>query len=64
MVFRKGGMLPRNLSFTFDDAVIEIIIKITYLGVVFISVGSFIENQNILAGQARKALFMLETICT
>ena len=49
MVFRKGGMLPRNLSFTFDDAVIEIITKITYLGVVFISVGSFYRKSKHLS---------------
>ncbi|MCG7875034.1 MAG: reverse transcriptase domain-containing protein [Candidatus Thiodiazotropha endolucinida] len=60
MVFRKGGMLPRNINFTFDNAVIDIVSKFTYLGVVFTSGGSFTEMQNTLAGQARKALFTLE----
>ena len=53
-------MLPRNLSFTFDNAVIEIVTEFTYLGVVFTSGGSFTKNQNMLAGQARKEFFMLE----
>ena len=61
MDFRKGGILPRNLSFIFDNAVLESVKKFTYLGVVFTTGGSFTEIvQNILAGQARKALFLLE----
>ena len=60
MVFRKGGLLPRNLSFIFDNTVLEIVKKFTYLGVVFSTGGSFTETQNTLAGQARKALFLLE----
>ena len=60
MVFRNGGILPRNLSFTFDNTVLEIVSKFTYLGVVFTPGGSFAEAQNTLSGQARKALFLLE----
>ena len=60
IVFRKAGMLPRSLNFTFDNIVLEIVSKFTYLGVVFTSGGSFTEMQNTLAGQARKALFLLE----
>ena len=60
MVFRKAGLLPRNLEFIFDNTVLEIVGKFTYLGVVFTSGGSFIEAQNTLAGQARKALFIVE----
>lgn len=60
MVFRKGGMLPRNLEFSFDNTILEIVNKFTYLGVVFTPGGSFTETQNMLAGQARKALFMLD----
>ena len=60
MVFRKGGLLPRNLSFIFDNTVLKIVKKFTYLGVVFTTGGSFTETQNTLAGQARKALFLLE----
>ena len=72
MVFRKGGMLPRNLEFLFDNVRLEIVNKFTYLVVVFTSgeppgvkttpryVNLLTETQNMLAGQARKALFMLE----
>ena len=60
MVFRNGGILPRNLNFTFDNTVLEIVSKFTYLGVVFTPGGSFAEAQNTLSGQARKALFLLE----
>ena len=60
MVFREGGMLPRNLSFSFDNTVLEIVNKFTYLGIVFTTWGSFTETQNTLTGQARKALFLLE----
>ena len=60
MVFRKGCILPRNLSFIFDNTVLEIVNKFTYLGVVFTAGDSFKETQNILAWQSRKALFVLE----
>ena len=60
MVFRKGGILPRNLEFTFENTLLKIESKFTYLGVVFTTGGSFTETQNMLAGQARKALFILE----
>ena len=60
MVFREAGLLPRNLEFIFDNTVLEIVGKFTYLGVVFTSGGSFTEAQNTLAGQARKALFIVE----
>ena len=60
MVFRKAGLLPRNLEFIFDNTALEIVGKFTYLGVVFTSGGSFTEAQNTLAGQARKALFIVE----
>ena len=53
-------MLPRNFSFSFDNTVLEIVNKFTYLGIVFTTGGSFEETQNTLAGQARKALFLLE----
>ena len=59
-VFRKGGTLPRNLGFTFENTLLKIQSKFTYLGAVFTTGGSFTETQNMLAGQARKALFILE----
>ena len=72
MVFRNGGILPRNLEFLFDNVRLEIVNKFTYLVVVFTPgeppgvkttpryVNLLTETQNMLAGQARKALFMLE----
>ena len=45
MVFRKGGMLPTNLEFLFDNVRLEVVYKFTYLGVVFTPGGSFAETQ-------------------
>lgn len=53
-------MLPRNFNFSFDNTVLVIVNKFTYLGVVFSTGDSFTETQTTLAGQARKALFLLE----
>ena len=58
-VFRRGGILPRNLIFYYDGEPIEIVSKFKYLGVVFTSGGSFSEAQNTLAGQAQKAIFKM-----
>ena len=46
MVFRKGGILPRNLNFIFDCTVLEMVKKFTYLGLVFTTGGPFTETQN------------------
>ena len=54
MVFRKGGILPRNLGNQ-----IEIVKSFKYLGIVFTAGGSFSETQNTLSGQAQKAIFKL-----
>ena len=35
MIFRKGGNLPRNLSFSFQGSNIENVNKIVYNGVTF-----------------------------
>lgn len=59
LVFRKGGALPRNLSFNYDGTPLEIVKHFKYLGVVFTAGGSFSEAQNTLAGQAQKAIFKL-----
>ena len=59
MVFRKGGILPRNLSFTFQGNMIEIVDKFVYLGISF-STGSFTETHKTLSGQALKAIFKLK----
>ena len=59
MVFRKGGLLPRNLKFYYEGVQLEIVKKFRYLGVVFTPGGSFTETQNTLAGQAQKAIFKM-----
>ena len=57
MVFRKGGMHPRNLTFYYNGQQLEIAKKNRYIGVVFTAGGSSSECQNTLAGQAQKAIF-------
>ena len=59
MIFRKGGLLSRNLAFNYNGVPLEIISQFKYLGIVFTSSGSFSEAQNTLAGQAQKAIFKL-----
>ena len=59
MVFRKGGRLPNNVSFTYDGQVLDIVKRFTYLGVVFTTTGSFSDAQTTLAGQSTKAIFKL-----
>ena len=57
MIFRKKGILPRNLDFMFDGNIIEIVKKIVYLYLT--AGGSFTETHNTLSGQALKAIFKL-----
>ena len=52
MIFRKGGRLPNNLAFIYNNVNIEIVYKFCYLGVVFTSGGSSYETQKTLSGQA------------
>ena len=59
MVFRKGGLLPNALNFTYKNEYIEIVSKFCYLGVVFTTGGSSFETQKTLSGQALKAVFTL-----
>ena len=59
MVFRKGGMLPRNMAFFYNGERLEKVKEFKYLGMVFTTGGSFSEAQNTLAGQAQKAIFKL-----
>ncbi|MES9880123.1 MAG: reverse transcriptase family protein, partial [Sedimenticola sp.] len=59
MIFRKGGRLPANLKFYYNNLEIEIVTKFSYLGVVFTPGGSFSEANNTLSGQAQKAIFKL-----
>ena len=59
MIFRKGGNLPRNLTFTFQGNVIEIVSKFVYLGITFSTGGAFTETHKTLSGQGLKAIFKL-----
>ena len=59
LIFRKGGLLPRNLAFTYEDEPLEIVKSFKYLGIVFTPGGSFSEAQTTLAGQAQTAIFKL-----
>ena len=61
LIFRVGGLLPRNLSFSYEGGVLEMVkcFKYMYLGIVFTAGGSFSEAQNTLVGQAQKAIFKL-----
>ena len=59
MIFKKGGRLPNDLHFVYNNKDIEIVNKFCYLGVVFTSGGSSFETQKTLSGQALKAIFKL-----
>ena len=39
LIFRKGGILPNGLRFTYNRTEIEIVSKFSYLGIVFTSGG-------------------------
>jgi len=54
MVFRKAGHLKSNLIFTYHNQELE---NVTHLGIRFSTTGSFSATQQMLADQARKALF-------
>jgi len=60
IVFRKGGLLPRNLKFYYDNTELEIVSSFMYLGINFTSGGSFSTAQQTLAGQAQKAVYKLK----
>ena len=57
MIFRKGGNLPRNLSFSYQGSNIEIVNKFVYFGITFSTGRSFNETHKTLSGQALKAIF-------
>ena len=61
MVFRKGGILPRNLKFYYKTNELEIVGSFSYLGIVFTTGGSFSCAQTTLAGQARKGIYKLNS---
>ena len=59
LVFRKGGRLRSNISFTDAGESIDIVSKCVYLWIVFTTGGSFSEAQSTLAGQSFKTIFKL-----
>ena len=61
IVFRKGGLLPRQLKFYYGTMQLQIVSSFSYLGVVFTAGGSFSNAQNTLSGQAQKAIFKLNS---
>ena len=59
MVFRRGGILPRDMKFYYNNIELSIVSTFSYLGIVFSTGGSFSECHKTLAGQALKAIFKL-----
>ena len=45
MIFRKGGILPRNLKFYYNDEELEIVNTFSYLGIIFSPGSSFSNTQ-------------------
>ena len=54
IIFRRGGILPRDMKFYYNDVELAIVNKFSYLGIVFTTGGSFSVCQETLAGQGRK----------
>ena len=61
IVFREGGILPRNLHFTLNGECLEMVNSFSYLRLVFSSAGSFNITEATLADNAQKAIFKLNT---
>ena len=59
VVFRKGGTLAQNDRWYFAEQEVEIVNSFTYLGVVFTSGGSFMQNAKTLSGKALRAMHQL-----
>ena len=60
MFFRRGGILPRDMKFYYNNIELSFVKTFSYLGIVFFSTGgSFSECHKTLAGQALKAIFKL-----
>ena len=57
MVFRKGGILRRDLKFYYEGQELEIVRSFSYLGITFTAGGSFSNAQVTLSGQAQKNNF-------
>ena len=62
MIFRTGGILPRDMKFYYNNIELEIVSKFSYLGMVFTTGGSFSACQETLAGQGMKAIYKLNRL--
>ena len=59
-VFRKGGRMARNMQFSYKLNEIEIVIKFTYLSIVFTTGGALNGTFDALSEQALTSLYKLE----
>ena len=59
VVFRKRGQIREGESWTYNNEHIEVVNDVNYLGIVFNYTGTFILNQETLAGKGLKALNVL-----
>ena len=56
MVFRKRGRLRQHEQWSYNDESLEIVDNFNYLGTVFSNNGKFPSNQQMLVGNALKAM--------
>ena len=64
MVFSKNGRRSKNLRFTYDDQIVEIVDEFKYLGVIFKSNGKFIGAIKLLMSKQEKfSLSISITLC-
>ena len=59
VVFKKGGRISAKDKWYYNGKLLQVVKHFTYLGIVFSTSGSFLENQKTLAGHAQKATFSL-----
>ena len=59
LIFRSGGILPKNLVFTYDGKELDFVDDFKYLGISFTAGGAFTHAMYTLAGQTGKAIFKL-----
>ena len=59
MIFRRGGILLRDLKFYYNNVELARVNKFYYLGIVFSTVGSFSVCQETLSVQGIKASLSL-----
>ena len=61
MVFRKGGILPRDMRFLYNDQVVEIVKSFSYLGIVFTPGVLFQMHKQLLLVRHKKTVFKLNS---